>query len=333
MVLAWFPRGMLNQFLKKYLWIFTLVLIAGLAALLSKGVGNLIVAGIRSGDLAIEKDMPTVDDRRAVIARKVENEAREVERTRDGMAIMTRNIFDSVTGSVVPKEETDGGLGDNAADQGPPDLLPCQNFNGQVLATVVSDDPGWSFATIKSADETMLYRPGMLVDGNELTFISWRYVFFKQGGGECYYDIWAAPKEKEAGRRRPLRPWMGAGAENRPKPNMPGIEILSDTKRRIDRSVVENALADQDALLKSARVLPYEKDGKVQGFKVYGIRQTGLLGQLGLSNGDIIQKINGVAITSADQALAAYAKFKTDQKIKVDLTRRGQPVSLEVDVK
>jgi len=324
---------MLNRIIKKYLWIFTLVLLAGLAGLLSKGVGNLIVAKLGSGDAVLEQEQGRKSVPAPVVQRQTEKENQEAERVRDGIAIMKRNIFDSVTGSVLPREtdDQDGGMADGQTDQGPPPLLPCEGFNGQVLATVVSDDPAWSFATIKLNEETMLYRAGMLVDSNELTYISWRYVFFKQGNGECYFDIWASTEDKgqKMAKRFNRSMFKPPGQE----PPMQGIEVLSDTKRRIDRAVVEKALSDQDALLKSARVLPYEKDGKVQGFKVYGIMHSGLLGQLGLNNGDIVQRINGVEITSADQALAAYAKFRSDSKIRVDLTRRGAPMTLEVDVK
>jgi len=96
--------------------------------------------------------------------------------------------------------------------------------------------------------------------------------------------------------------------------------------------VINKAIEDPQELAKSARVLPYEKNGNVEGYKFYGIRRSSLLGQLGLKNGDIVHNINGVKITSPDQALAAYGKFRNASKIDVEVTRRGKPTKLEVEI-
>src|SRR5690606_34010497 len=63
------------------------------------------------------------------------------------------------------------------------------------------------------------------------------------------------------------------------------IKKLSDTEFEIDRSAVEKILEDQAQLMRSARIVPEQKDGKTIGVRLFGVRPDTLLGTLGLKNG------------------------------------------------
>jgi general secretion pathway protein C len=97
--------------------------------------------------------------------------------------------------------------------------------------------------------------------------------------------------------------------------------------------VVDKILENQAELMKSARIVPESKDGKVVGIRLFGIRPDTLLGTLGLQNGDRLEAINGFNMGSPDKALEAYARLRTAGNLKVDINRRGSPTTINFNIK
>ena len=108
---------------------------------------------------------------------------------------------------------------------------------------------------------------------------------------------------------------------------------LSDTEFNIDRSVVDKILENQAELMKSARIVPESKDGKVVGIRLFGIRPETLLGTLGLQNGDRLESINGFNMGSPEKALEAYARLRTASQLDVSVNRRGATVAITHHIK
>jgi len=111
------------------------------------------------------------------------------------------------------------------------------------------------------------------------------------------------------------------------------IQKISDTEFNIDRSVVDKILENQAELMKSARIVPEQKDGKVVGVRLFGIRPDTLLGTLGLQNGDRLETLNGFNMASPEKALEAYARLRTASQLNVKVNRRGSPVSVDYHIK
>jgi general secretion pathway protein C len=97
--------------------------------------------------------------------------------------------------------------------------------------------------------------------------------------------------------------------------------------------VVDKILENQAELMKSARIVPETKDGKVLGIRMFGIRPDTLLGTLGLQNGDRLEAINGFNMGSPEKALEAYARLRTAQNLDVNVNRRGVPVAIAFHIK
>jgi len=110
-------------------------------------------------------------------------------------------------------------------------------------------------------------------------------------------------------------------------PTMAGINKVDDTHYEVDRAVLDAELADPSGLGRGARIVPAVKNGKADGFKLYAIRPSSVFAALGLNNGDTLHSVNGFELTSADEALEAYAKIKTATSIELSLTRRGRDLS------
>jgi general secretion pathway protein C len=79
--------------------------------------------------------------------------------------------------------------------------------------------------------------------------------------------------------------------------------------------------------------MPHEENGEVIGFKVYGIRRDSLFGKLGLENGDLIQSINDIPMTGADKALQAYGRLRMADRISITVTRRGQAITMNYNIR
>jgi general secretion pathway protein C len=80
------------------------------------------------------------------------------------------------------------------------------------------------------------------------------------------------------------------------------------------------------------RVVPSIKNGQADGFKLYAIRPSSMFARLGFVNGDTVHAVNGLALTSLDKALEVYAKLKDAKSVQFDITRRGQPVELDIQI-
>lgn len=125
-----------------------------------------------------------------------------------------------------------------------------------------------------------------------------------------------------------------------PLPDDPDLEtIRGDITNLSDEHTVVQARgfallrADPSRLTRGARVLPSYKNGVADGFKLYAIRPTSIVGALGLKNGDTVRAINGAPLTNLDDALALYQSLGDATRFELDLTRRGRPVTLTIEIR
>jgi hypothetical protein len=100
------------------------------------------------------------------------------------------------------------------------------------------------------------------------------------------------------------------------------------TSFRLPRSLVDRALQNRAPLIGDVGAVVHEENGRVVGPRIYGIRESSLLAELGLRNGDLLRAINGFDLTSTDGALDAYAKLRTASHLTLSLVRAGQPLTL-----
>jgi general secretion pathway protein C len=264
-----------------------------------------------------------------------------------GTAVLERNIFDSQTGSMewdlpVAAVETTGETDEGPVldPQGEPS--PCTGSMRLVGATVVPTLPELSFASITAEGKTMLYRPGMRVEGHEVVGIREHRVFLRPSGRPlCQIGMFVPPPSAV-----PVPAPVAAAApppdEKPPPPPKSsiseeelnqGITQVSDTNYTVARTLLDKVLGAQSELMRAARVIPYEENGRVVGVKVYGIRRAALLGKLGIQNGDVLRTINGFDLSSPDSALEAYTKLREMDQFSIAMVRRGQPRTMEYTVK
>jgi general secretion pathway protein C len=107
-----------------------------------------------------------------------------------------------------------------------------------------------------------------------------------------------------------------------------GLVEVTQHHRKVDPSLAAFALANLDAWpSKGARVTPSIKNGKPNGIKVYAVRPSSTLAQLGLKNGDTLHAINGHALAMDSTRCVIEAALQASNVV-VEITRRGKPIKL-----
>ena len=267
------------------------------------------------------------------------------ERTRDPAIILRRNIFDSARGDLTaePLPETgDEGGPPEAWDpsQPPPKCSSQLRLVGSVMSP---GNPDWSFAAIAGTTDgkTMLYREGSRVDGSRVLAVYPSSVVVSGSAGVCRLLMF---EEEETGAVRPIvvpkratipatSPIADARKAGLSDAELDeGIEKITDTRFNIQRGLVDKVLANQGSLMRTARVIPHEENGRVVGVKLYGIRRSSLLGRLGIRNGDMLRTINGFDMTSPDSALEAYTSLRTADKLTLAVKRQNNEMTIEYNI-
>jgi membrane-associated protease RseP (regulator of RpoE activity) len=102
----------------------------------------------------------------------------------------------------------------------------------------------------------------------------------------------------------------------------------SATDFDVKRTFVDRALEDQAEQMHSTTIVPDHANGHPPSLGLW-IRPNSTLARLGFENGDRIETINGFDMTSPEQALEAYARLRSADRLTVALRRQG--ARMEID--
>jgi general secretion pathway protein C len=112
-----------------------------------------------------------------------------------------------------------------------------------------------------------------------------------------------------------------------------GIQRLGATEFAIDRGTLDRIIEAQAELMRNVQLAPERDAEKVTGLRLGGIRGGSLLATIGLENGDRLQSINGFDLTNPEKALEAFARLRTQEKLVLQVTRRGKATNLDYTVR
>lgn len=163
-------------------------------------------------------------------------------------------------------------------------------------------------AVFRIKDETVILREGEDYDGWTLSEIKPQYVIWKYGREQKKIAMWDQ------------------------------VQSLKLVRGKTNKIIVEKAqaatvLEDPNAFLNQALFKPNSKDGKTQGFRITNIKSNSLLKKLGLENGDVLMRVNGEMITGPAKLLQIYGSLGGASAIYMDVERKGQILSLVVELK
>jgi general secretion pathway protein C len=328
-----------DTLLKKYFALVVLALVAVAAYFQASGTMQLIGASLSGGDEQLLAASPP----RAPVAPIARRSRPTAE------PIIDRNPFDSVTGPLKAVPVPEGGMAQGQLDLADPLAAPgCDGV--KVLIVTESTDPTWSIAALQGPGEPYpkLRRVGDKVSDREVAFIGFNprqaspSVWMTNAASLCQSLLFLDPnaaatpppvQQQAPSPEAPPQP-PGRGAPTPvPAEIASKIQKISDSEFHVDRAVVDKILENQAELMKSARIVPEQKDGKTVGIRLFGIRPNTLLGTLGFQNGDRLEQINGFDMASPEKALEAYARLRTANNLNVKVNRRGKPQTIDYRIK
>jgi general secretion pathway protein C len=85
--------------------------------------------------------------------------------------------------------------------------------------------------------------------------------------------------------------------------------------------------------MRGTRAIPIQHGGRVVGLELRRIQGDGLLGRLGVRDGDRVEAVNGFSLSSPEQALTAYARLRTASSIRLRILRNGQPQIIDYRIR
>jgi general secretion pathway protein C len=262
--------------------------------------------------------------------------------SRSGDAIVRRNPFDSVTGPLIKGDasaEVDGAT-IQPVDFSNPFGAPDCTDNAQLLIIAASEDPAWSMAVLSGSGaqaKSQMRRVGDSFGAKRVWHITWDRLWLQGDGELCQIKMFKPPPAPSSTTApeaaSSASPPKSSSASSVPADIASKIQKVSATEFNVDRSVVDKILENQAELMRSARIVPEQENGKVVGIRMFGIRPETLLGTLGLENGDRLESINGFNMASPEKALEAYARLRTANHLTVAVNRKGKPMNIDFNIK
>jgi general secretion pathway protein C len=330
--------GAIENVLRRHPWAVTLLAMIPCAFFSAAMVNDVVAANVLKADIAALSRPGG-----GMVSDSSSRPAAESMRSRDTDQMLRRNVFDADAGCLncppPPPPVVDSGVeGDDSA---PPQ--PCEG-SVKIMGAVESDDPTWSFvfAMPTAGQPTMPFRLGQSLDTKTIASIGWAvdygaYVILRQPGGpRCFYAQVMPPRPPPTQVATAAVAQPTAGAEPGDALSQileQGIVRESGNQFTLRRNTVDRILENQGELMRTTRVMPHMEGGRIAGLTMFGVRAGTLLGRIGLQNGDVLTRINGLEIASPDKALEAYSRLRTADHLTVSVLRNGAPVNIDFNIR
>lgn len=132
----------------------------------------------------------------------------------------------------------------------------------------------------------------------------------------------------------PMTPPTAASGQTQPA-GQPGLGVAATGAGNyvIDQRALNAALDNIGQAMSDARLLPSQKDGKVEGFRASEVKPAGVFAMVGIKNGDVLLRLNDFPIDSPDKALQSFIALKGQNRLKLDMIRDGRPVTFNYDIR
>jgi len=199
-----------------------------------------------------------------------------------------------------------------------------------LIGTVSGGDYDYAIVVDKSGKQEV-FRKGQDVFGiGKLKAVYKDRIVLKTPSGERSYEIAdIIIKEVKA----------QAGARNSSVSSDLAVSALSAPVRisqntfTINSDALRHAMDNPREILTDARFIPNIVDGRQEGFIVRELKKGGIYDSLGLEDGDVLLRVNGLPITGPESALQAFTALKGMDRIELDIMRKGQKITMTYQIR
>ena len=202
--------------------------------------------------------------------------------------------------------------------------------NIRLLGTATSmQDRAFAIVENQTTHSQGLYREGDLVaPGIILVQVGWDRITIERDGKR---ETLMLPKDAPAAPgQSPVVPVSTPANTS----TQEGVQKVAQDSYAIDRREVDHAINNLSELFTQVRAVPYTlKEGVVQGFRLFQIKSGSLIDRIGLKNGDVIQRVNGVEISDPSTAFQLLQDLQGHPQVRVDVLRNQQPATLSYEIR
>ncbi len=121
----------------------------------------------------------------------------------------------------------------------------------------------------------------------------------------------------------------GARANSRSTPTTPGRRGAISHQLSTLRDKIA---ADPQQALDLVQVQPVMEGGMIKGYRVNPGKQRRLFHGTGLRAGDVVTRVNGIALSDPAQMASLFAQFKSAASFNLEVERGGRPTNLTIDL-
>lgn len=317
------------------IWTLRVGMVVGGAYVVASFVSAYLMSGMMQTALTALNRLSTKQVAVASINMSSSENYRDIEK-----AIKDRNLFNS-TGEFPDESNPDAKKDEKKS--GTFDInAPCSKptFNAELVGTIYIEG-GLSVATLQEQgySESDIYKEGDAIVGNENAAIVKiernRVIINNNGVKECLELASAMKGVKKDGSGSFPEPGSPSQPSPTPTPSAESPPPAGGGDCAFDEKYVQDELGPGfGTIIQKARLVPNTTDAQMNGFKIFAIDQSSLLGKTGLQNGDIITQVNETSLKQPEQGFTLYQAFQDEREVRIHILRRGTtPMTITCRIK
>jgi general secretion pathway protein C len=310
--------------MKRYFWLLYLLLVTAAAALAAEIVNAYISAQLAT---PLKPAQTQASDTSGPLAQKAPLTHYEV--------INKRNIFNATPPAEAPAAP-------QVPEPPPPAPEPPATPLPLKLVGTVAGADAPRFAILESTGNPpgqAVYQVGDMVQQVVIVDIRPDCVVLEKGAGQresLCFQLDTGPAPPQSAVPAPGARQSAPAPPPAPRPGEPGstgIVRVDPGTWRVSRDLIMENFANVGSLSSQATVTPYFVQGQQQGFRLSQMRSGGLLQQIGMQEGDVLQTVNGLNLYTPQEALQAYQQLQTESTVRINILRNNRPTTLTYELR
>ncbi len=311
--------------MKQYLWIVNLLFFSGYSFFTARSVNNIVEKQFFPLEITRRESNDLANNTRGTSTR----------RSREPYKVINyRNIFDSANAlKEVPPDETPEPSEETGAEANLNTDLPLAKLKAKLVGVFLFSYEELSQAIFEVDADRQVLGIGASIEGATIVKVENDKVTLRREHGKLEVLL-VDQKEDTANASSAEAPTTGSEDSAEETGSEGGIKRVDSNRFVISRERVDAAMADMNAILRQARAIPYNDPvtKKPAGFKIVAIRPGSIYRQLGVRNGDVIQRINGNELNSIEAAVNLFSTLKNEVAFSIDLLRMGKKKTFNYEI-
>jgi type II secretion system protein C len=112
---------------------------------------------------------------------------------------------------------------------------------------------------------------------------------------------------------------------------IPDPPLQKQIRYKVARAPVFESLADPEAM-ENVRFIPQNQGDASLGYRFENLDYQNVFARFGLVATDVVQRINGEAVNSLDQAVQAIDRLRGGEGVEIEIVRGGEPWRIKVQI-